>query len=1477
MNERTIFIDALAMDSPEERIAYLDVACGLDPVLRARVEALLRSHEDAVDFLGTPVPERLAVTPQEGVAPDGTLTWRADPGGGELEAGVVLGGRYKLLERIGEGGMGAVYMAQQTEPVKRLVAVKVIKAGMDSKTVLSRFEAERQALAMMDHPNIAKVLDAGVTDTNRPYFVMELVKGVPITKFCDDHKLTPRQRLELFVPVCLAIQHAHQKGVIHRDVKPNNVLVAMYDDRPVPKVIDFGVAKAAGPQLTDQTLVTGFGAVVGTPEYMSPEQASFNQMDVDTRSDVYSLGVLLYELLTGTTPIDRKSLGKAAVLEVLRIVRENEPPKPSTRLSTDAALLMIAASRNLEPTTLTRLLRGELDWIVMRALEKDRNRRYETANGFAQDVQRYLADEPVQACPPSASYLFGKFARRNKPALATVAVTAVAGLVTVTALAVSNVLIQRETDLKQEALKAKTDALAFAEANEHEAKVQEGIAKQKERTERQRYYAAQLNLAMQAWEVGDPARTLELLETQRPKFDQEDLRDFGWYYLWQLCHRGLRTRLNHEGHLVAFLPDGTLAVTGRGSFLLWDVPKCQANARWPVANCGGLSVSPGGTFLATWGGKEPTRVWEVKSRKQWTVFDGTTAPTFHPDGKRIAVARNGDIEFLDLATGKPHSVLHIFKKSGPNDQRRAGRLVFASDGQTAITPINNNWLRIYRWADGEWQEGREIPTPGDASVTAISPDGQTIAVGGNALRLYAADTGKELDLLLGHKGTVRAVTFSSDGKYLASAGNDRTVRLWDLATNKQLAVYPHPGPVVTVAFAPDGKLLASAGDFEKPHLWDTARKEVSSVLRHSGGVHFLAFTSDGKSLVTGGPYPTPRWDVATEKATPLNGHTEFVYALSPDGKTLAVRGPEKTVKLLDLSTREDRGLIRVQKELGGAVFSPDGKTLATWSRWGGDLTVTLWDVIRKELRNTVTARDQGIGIISSLAFSPDGKTLVAGAQLDSSTVIVWDVTSRERKMIDRLRPGDSSAWSVAFSPDGKSLAAGSSDGTIRLWNVDDWTLRSSLKGMTDGIRAMTFSPDGKILAAGSADRVRLLDVATGQERITLTGHTGDILCLAFAPDGNTLATGSRDKTVRLWRAAIDREAKAFRSESDPDDPDSPAAVIGAAEIGTNGRLVIAGRAEGARRAIEQAAEKVSARLEKLAATLGRDPVLAPLYAMRGQAYFLLDRWDKGAADLTNAIELAPDVWSYWADRADAHHYMRQWDKAVFDYSKALELNGGRPEIWGMRGNTYAELGQWKEATADFAKAVELKSGDPRHHFRRALTLLRLEDVKGYQKLCADMLGQVGLYGKSDPFSLAFMTCVVGPDAVSDWAVPLELAKTAVADSPKSYFALHQLGAVLYRAGRSKDALERLKEAETAFRPEDMTITPNVFNWLFLALAHQNQGNAKEARVWADKAFKWIDEESKKAKEAGKPFWWHRQVTLELLRREVEDSIRKGNK
>jgi serine/threonine protein kinase/Flp pilus assembly protein TadD len=398
LSERSIFEAAIEMTSAQERAAYLERACGNDAELRRDVEALLDAHQRLAD-LSPPGSDSLGDTVDEPISerPDAAI------------------GPYQLLEQIGEGGFGLVFLAEQAEPIRRKVALKVLKPGMDTRQVIARFEAERQALALMDHPNIARVLDAGATPEGRPYFVMDLVRGRPITEHCDQHRLGLRQRLGLFVSVCRAVQHAHQKGVIHRDIKPSNVLVEMHEGAPVARVIDFGIAKSLGRQLTDRTLCTSFAQVVGTPLYMSPEQADMGSLDVDTRSDIYSLGVLLYELLTGATPFDRERLRRVGLDEMRRIIREEEPPRPSTR----AALLgpEVAGKRQSEPGRLSRLLRGELDWIVMRALEKDRNRRYESAGAFAADVERYLSDQPVMACPPSAAYRLGKFARRNKTGL----------------------------------------------------------------------------------------------------------------------------------------------------------------------------------------------------------------------------------------------------------------------------------------------------------------------------------------------------------------------------------------------------------------------------------------------------------------------------------------------------------------------------------------------------------------------------------------------------------------------------------------------------------------------------------------------------------------------------------------------------------------------------------------------------------------------------------------------------------------------------------------------------------------------------------------------------------------------------------------------------------------------------------------------------------------------------------------------------
>src|SRR5580704_1127967 len=370
------------------------------------------------------------------------------------QAGALIG-PYKLMEQIGEGGFGLVFVAEQQKPVRRRVALKVVKPGMDTRDVIARFDAERQALALMDHPNIARVLDAGATDSGRPYFVMELVHGIPITDYCNQNQLTPRERVELFVSVCQAVQHAHQKGIIHRDIKPSNVLVTSHDGRPMVKVIDFGVAKALHQPLTDKTIYTRFAQMIGTPLYMSPEQAEMSGSDVDTRSDIYSLGVLLYELLTGTTPFDKKRLAQIAYDELIRIFREEEPPKPSTRLSRSTdSLPAIAAQRKTEPARLSKMFRGDLDWITMKALEKDRTRRYETANGLARDVERYLNDEPVEACPPSTGYRLKKLARRHRAALATVSAFAA---VLIAAVIVSTWLAIEANRAKREALRAQAD------------------------------------------------------------------------------------------------------------------------------------------------------------------------------------------------------------------------------------------------------------------------------------------------------------------------------------------------------------------------------------------------------------------------------------------------------------------------------------------------------------------------------------------------------------------------------------------------------------------------------------------------------------------------------------------------------------------------------------------------------------------------------------------------------------------------------------------------------------------------------------------------------------------------------------------------------------------------------------------------------------------------------------------------------------
>jgi len=677
--EETIFNAAVELRDPAKRTAYLDLACDGDPALRMRLESMLAADTDSFfeKPLAQPSPADLA-----------TL---AAPPMPEPEP-AVLGeriGRYKLLQKIGEGGCGVVYMAEQSEPVKRRVALKVIKLGMDTKNVIARFEAERQALALMDHPNIAKVLDAGATEAGRPYFVMELVRGTKITEYCDEASLSTRERLDLFVKVCQAIQHAHQKGIIHRDIKPSNILVTVNDGVPVPKVIDFGIAKATNhQQLTDKTIFTAFEQFIGTPAYMSPEQAVMTSLDIDTRSDIYSLGVLLYEMLTGQTPFDEKELLASGLDEMRRTIREKEPVRPSTRLTqelvaADVRRLQSPASdkatteeedkassrRLLQMKELIPLLRGDVDWIVMKCLEKDRTRRYETANGLASDIQRHLNNEAVLARPPSATYRFQKMVRRNKlvfGAITSVAAVLVVGVVTSTWQAVRATRAEREQNRQRESA---VKASASEEVQRRFAETQRNVAVEQRKL-------ADMQLALQAWEDGDLQRANDLIEASRPA--PGEAPTFEWRYLRKLCQDQSRETFGGSNHQYqsAQLFDHDLLLLNDGKTLAFhDLArrKDQLQLEDQDGILNPVLCSGNTNLLATVTDDGRIKVWDIAARRVRVEYEGhprsSTAAlnspyntiAFSRDGRWLASAiADNFVKLWDVEAGnsKPVRIIH---------------------------------------------------------------------------------------------------------------------------------------------------------------------------------------------------------------------------------------------------------------------------------------------------------------------------------------------------------------------------------------------------------------------------------------------------------------------------------------------------------------------------------------------------------------------------------------------------------------------------------------------------------------------------------------------------------------------------------------------------------------------------------------------------------------------------------------------------
>ncbi len=1012
-------------------------------------------------------------------------------------------GHYKLLQKIGEGGCGVVYMAEQEEPVRRRVALKVVKLGMDTKQVIARFAVERQALAMMDHPNIAKVLEAGATDTGRPYFVMELVRGIRITDYCDQNNLSTRERLDLFTTVCQAIQHAHQKGIIHRDIKPSNILVTLHDGVPVPMVIDFGIAKATGQQrLTDLTVFTAFEQFIGTPAYMSPEQAELSGLDIDTRSDIYSLGVLLYELLTGKTPFDSKALLAAGLDEMRRNIREKEPMRPSAKLTTleAADLTTVAKCRQADPRKLIHLIRGDLDWIVIKALEKDRTRRYETTSEMARDIQRHLHNEPVVARPPSSAYRFQKLIRRNKLAFAAgtaLFLVLLLGIIVSTWQAVRAKRAERQA---QEQAQRARDAANIAEQAKKVALEQTTVAEtQRHRAEHENQahllasYVGDIRLAQNNYQQGNFSEALALLKGLKPNKGETDLRGFEWRHLWRLC---------------------------RGNYAFSFPERNQV--------LGSMEFSPDSRMLATYYWDGGLRLWRVGEMQP--VFELTNNTTglggFSADGDTLVFSGvNGVIQRY-----------RISQRSLTNALANAGDvLAFSARANLVVTISGEDQMKVWNLADGQCRftlpgkHGRYLEFGAPAS---IAPDGSVLAL---------------IEPLI------------EPGQASEGLRKDRGIHLWDLRSGKDLDVLEDHRQIQSLRFSPDGKLLAVGDGKGNVTLWDLSLRRANSFDAHGSSVYALAFSPDGKTLATGSSDETiNQWDVAThsQKTNHLRGQVGAVSSLaySPDGAHLASGGRNSPVKFWNPEQGETSDEIPGlhSEHYGNFAISPDGKNMAAGCQ---DHSVKVWDV--KTLQTKAVLK----GAFYVVAFAKDSRRLLVSGE---QNMAYWfDTETNARQPLPGYSGNMLRVISVDLSPDRRKAALGHDDGKIKIWDIEAGKLLGEFQGHTEGVRTVSFSPDGNLLVSGGNDRtvkvfdlnrhtnvwaseehkgvvcaaiishdgrrfasacsfgtIKLWDPANlGKSLSTIALHRAAVRTLDFSQSGNTLASGGEDKTVRLWSLA----------------------------------------------------------------------------------------------------------------------------------------------------------------------------------------------------------------------------------------------------------------------------------------------------------------------------------------------------------------------
>ncbi len=1112
-------------------------------------------------------------------------------GGQEPAEGVRIG-RYKLLEKIGEGGYGVVYMAEQEQPVHRRVALKVIKPGMDTHEVIARFEAERQALALMDHQHIAKVFDGGATESGRPYFVMELVRGLRITEYCDQKKLSTRERLDLFMQVCQAVQHAHQKGIIHRDLKPSNILVTVNDGVAVPKVIDFGVAKATGQRLTDKTLFTKFHQLLGTPAYMSPEQAEMTSVDIDTRSDIYSLGVLLYELLTGRTPFDTRELLRAGMEAMMRTIREQDPVRPSARLSTLTAIerTTVAQQRRTEAPKLIHLIRGDLDWIVMKCLEKDRARRYETANGLATDIQRHLGNLPVSAGPPGNLYRFQKTVRRHKlvfAAAGAILTSLLIGLGVATIMFMRELaerrngdlvraqVVQQNTELERRNVEFRTLLVEAARSDRvvAEEKLQLGLEHaafaylaRACRYDPSSVLAAEMAVgALGGWNRDLPITILEghTNELYSAQFNPTGTRIVtasvdGTARLWDVTTgQMLVTLTGHTGRVSSaeFNLDGTRILTGSydNTARVWDSTTGQTLTTF-VGHEGALvhaHFSPDGTRIVTASPADKSaRVWDARSGNALVTLAGYTnmciTAQFSPDGTRIVTAGDGTAHVWDAVTGKVLATLAGHKRS----LRSAS---FSPDGARIVTA---SWDKTARVWDA-WSGDALLTLVGhEGSMWCIenaqfSPDGTRIVTAGRddkTVRIWEAVTGKLLKTLTGHEGEANNAQFSPDGERIVSVSfskSDTTARVWHTSTGKPLATLSgHQGGVWSAQFSPDGKYIVTASNDGTARIWDTATLQATLAKPKPYGS--VEFSSDRTRVVTAlrQTNTAPRvWDIATGKTqATLTGHTGVVSIaqFSPDGTRIVTAAEgDHTVRIWEAVTgRLLKTLTDHVGEVWSAQFNLDGARLITKSHRG---PARLLDITTGE---TLTNQNQGYRVGKPVAYV-----------WNDETARVWDVATGEQLATFAGNPGK--VWRAQFSPDGSRVVTTSGGTVAGLWDIGTGKALATLAGHTGMVSWALFSPDGKRVATASMDKtVRVWDSVTGKALATLVGHTNEVRNAQFSLDGTRIIT--EDIFIAVLDVATGKTLATLATHPEPEELRSmrlgPSGTRTRTEYGTSVRL-----------------------------------------------------------------------------------------------------------------------------------------------------------------------------------------------------------------------------------------------------------------------------------------------------------------------------------